>query len=159
MSVFGTLPDDEAKAVEIRILTGIVFVTVNPDNLLVVCQHLIWCKILFLGLNSRNLIPILVLEVNVCHPLSDVCPSDLFDLGVQHNCLETICTLVLCHEDRGSRSVRINNLNSTNKRCMIRTWFPIELNGFDRFVLWHSTEICISRVPEVDWFASYTKAR
>ncbi len=151
MSVFWAFPNNETNACNIRLCTGIVFVTVNPDDLLVVCQHLVWCESIFIDWNSRNLVPILVLEVNVFHPLSILCTSDLFDLGVQHNCLETICILVFCQENRGSRSIWINNLNSTNIRCTSRTWFPIELNGFNRFFLGHSKEICISRVPEVDW--------
>ena len=65
MSVFGTLPDDEAKAFKIRLLTGIVFVTVNSDNFFVICQHLVWPKLTIFCLNPRYFFPILVLEVNV----------------------------------------------------------------------------------------------
>ena len=79
MSVFGTLPDDEAKAVEIRVLTGIVFVTVNSDNFFVICQHLVWPKFTILCLNPRYFFSILVLEVYVSDLISTRCASDLFD--------------------------------------------------------------------------------
>ena len=97
-----------------KVCTIQVFVPVNPDDLLVICQHLVWCECSFESLNSRNFSPVLVLEVELSDDITIVCASDLFDLFVQDNCLETICILVFGQEDGGSNTVGVDHLQRTN---------------------------------------------
>ncbi len=76
-----------------------IFVTVNSNNLLVIFQYLVWCECLFVSPNFRNFFPVLVLEVDLADGIRTTIlesTSDLFDLGVQNNCLEAICILALC---------------------------------------------------------------
>ena len=148
-SLFATLTHDQPNAPEISILTIAVFVPVNPDDLLVICQHLVWCELLFDSLNSRNFSPVLVLEVELSDDTIDIA-SDLFDLFVQDNCLETICILVFGQEDGGSNTVGVDHLQRTNPISIFITWFPAKFDGLNGLVFWHGTEICIGGEPEVD---------
>ncbi len=149
-SLFATLPHDQPNATELRIVTIGVFVPVNPDDLLVICQHLVWCELLFLSPNSRNFSPVLVLEVELADPMIIGSSSDLFDLFVQDNCLETICILVLGQEDGGSSIVRIDHLQCTNPISTGSTWFPAKFDGLNGLVFGHGTEIFNVGEPEVD---------
>ncbi len=88
-----------------------------------------------------------------------VCASDLFDLFVQDNCLETICILAIGQEDGGSDTVGVDHLQRTNQSSIFITWFPAKFDGLNGLVFGHGTEICIGGEPEVDSMLSITEFR
>ena len=137
-----------------------IFVTVNSNNLFVIFQYLVWCKCLFVSPNFRNFSPVLVLEVDLADGIRTTIlesTSDLFDLGVQNNCLEAICILALGREDRRSKTVGIDHLQSSNTSIFSR--FPAKFDGLNGLVFWHGAEVCIGWVPEVDSISNPPKER
>ena len=83
-------PDDETQAVKASRSLN-VLCTVHANNFFIVLKNLVWCKSTSTWRNFRNLIAILVLEINISYLVINFISSNPFDLASDFDFLEVIC--------------------------------------------------------------------
>ena len=139
-------PNDETQAhkVSIRIY---VLCAVYADDFFVVFKNLVWCKFSFIRNNFWNFSFIVFLEINLSWPISNFTSSDLLDLGSNFDFLEAVCILRLSQKNWRVAPIWHNNLDANN---IVASFLPFESKSLDRFVFWHSFQICNIWVSEID---------